>query len=259
MPNVRALVLRSPGTNCDAETEHAFRLAGAFAERIHVQRVLEAPAMLEQFQIVCFPGGFSYGDDLGAGKLLAHVVQQHLRLALEGFRDRGGIILGICNGFQVLLKTGLLIEPDPATRLPRATLAFNRHGRFEDRWVYLQLTPGRCAFLQGEERIELPIAHAEGNFTAADPVLLDELTAQGRVFARYVDAAGQPGDYPINPNGSQGAIAGICDWTGRVAALMPHPERHVEAYQHPRWTRRRAQPAEGDGLRFFRCAVQACQ
>jgi phosphoribosylformylglycinamidine synthase I len=251
---VRVLVLRAPGSNCDHETEHAFELAGAEAQRIHVNRVVENPAMLAEFQIVCIPGGFSYGDDIAAGSIFANLLRRKLGDELREFRDRGRLILGVCNGFQVLLKSGMLVQPDSAGR-PRATLAFNARGRFEDRWVHLKLTRGRCAFLQTDAIVTLPVAHGEGNFAVSEPSMLDDLDAEGRIVARYVDTEGNLGDFPINPNGSMGSVAGICDETGRVFALMPHPERHVSPYQHPSWTRRRIQPAEGDGLQIFRSAV----
>jgi phosphoribosylformylglycinamidine synthase len=255
MASVRVLILRAPGTNCDEETSHAFRLAGGMPVPVHLNRLLEAPRALDEFQILCIPGGFSYGDDLAAGKVLATLLQLRLGDALRGFRDHDRLILGTCNGFQALLKSGLLVEPDAKTGRARATLTLNRHGRFEDRWVHLKLTPGRCAFIPNEAIVTMPIAHGEGNFVVTDPALLGELDACGRINARYVDAAGNAGEFPINPNGSMGDVAGISDATGRVFALMPHPERHVWAYQHPRWTRRREQPAEGDGMGIFRAAV----
>lgn len=257
MATVRVLVLRSPGTNCDEETAFAFRLAGAQTERIHVQRIIEEPDILSGFQIACFPGGFSFGDDLGAGRILATLVRTKLADAFQKFRDQGRLILGICNGFQVLLQTGLLVEPEAETGLIPATLAFNQQGRFETRWVHLAMTPGKCAFVRDSEIITLPIAHAEGRFSVSRPELLEEWGKENRIVARYVAADGQPGDFPINPNGAMGDVAGITDRTGRVMALMPHPERHVTPYQHPRWTRRIEQPAEGDGFRIFRNAV-AC-
>lgn len=255
MAKARILVLRAPGTNCDEETEYAFKLAGGHPVRMHVNRLVEMPRMLDEFQILCIPGGFSYGDDIAAGKILATVLQRRLGDALQAFRDRNRLILGICNGFQVLLKAGLLVAPDQATGLPRATLTINRQGRFEDRWVHVAMVAGRCAFLNGTTVAAMPIAHGEGNFVVSDNAVLDELDSAGQINARYVDASGQRGGWPTNPNGSMGDVAGISDPSGRVFALMPHPERHVCPYQHPAWTRRSAQPVEGDGLAIFRNAV----
>lgn len=255
MAKPRVLVLRSPGTNCDEETLHAFELAGAAGERIHINRILEAPQALSEFQILCVPGGFSYGDDVSAGRILANQLRLGLGDALFEFRDRGGLMLGVCNGFQVLLKAGLLIEPDPKTKQAQATLGFNTHGRYEDRWVHLQLKAGRCAFIRDDAQITLPIAHAEGNFVVSDESLLDRLEADHRLAARYVDADGTPGPFPINPNGSMRDVAGVCDETGRVFGLMPHPERHLYFWNHPRWTRRDSQPDQGDGRIIFQNAV----
>lgn len=258
MAQVRVLVLRSPGANCNEETAFAFGLAGATSEQIHVNRLLERPDMLDEFQILCVPGGFSYGDDLGAGKVLSLRLESLID-RLQSFRDADRLILGICNGFQVLLKTGLLIEPAESDGKAKATLAPNAQGRFEDRWVHIAIRQGRCAFLTNDDLWAVPVAHGEGNFQADEPGVVDRLRTDGRIVAEYVDAEGRPGAFPINPNGSLGNVAGVCDRTGRVFALMPHPERHVHPWQHPQWTRRAVQPAAGDGLRFFQCAVHYFQ
>jgi phosphoribosylformylglycinamidine synthase subunit PurQ / glutaminase len=250
----RALVVRAPGTNCDEETAAAFERAGASAETWHIGRVLEEPAALDRFQIFTIPGGFSYGDDLGAGRILATRLGTVLTDALHRFHDRGGLIFGVCNGFQVLVKAGLLpgLSPDV-----QATLTHNDSGRFEARWVRLLPQPGLCPFLPDDEPIELPVAHGEGKFVISRPESLASLERNGQVVLRYVDDHNQPTqDYPANPNGSVGAVAGICDPTGRIFGLMPHPERNIEPFHHPRWTRM-PQKAEGDGLRLFRSAVVA--
>ncbi len=160
----RVLVLRAPGTNCDEETAFAFDQAGGQSDRIHIQRIVEEPKLLDAYQIACFPGGFSFGDDIAAGRIYSTIIKAKLADAFFKFRDRGGLILGICNGFQVLLQTGLLVVAEPSTDQIPATLAFNSQGRFEDRWVYLRLTAGKCAFVDKNEIITLPIAHAEGGF-----------------------------------------------------------------------------------------------
>lgn len=255
MATVRVMVLRAPGTNCDHETAHAFELAGGKADRIHVQRLLESPGLLRDYQVLCVPGGFSYGDDVAAGRILATLLRTKLADALRDFRDRQSLVLGICNGFQVLLQTGLLIEPDSKTGHVPAALTLNRQGRFESRWVHLAMASGRCAFVQADEILEMPIAHAEGQFVVTDSRWLETWSREQRIVARYVDPKGRPGPFPTNPNGSMGDVAGICDSTGRVFCLMPHPERHAFPEQHPRWTRRKEQPPEGDGLRIFRNAV----
>lgn len=252
MATPRVLILRAPGANCDAEAQFAFERAGAEAERIHVNRLREQPRLLQKFQILMVPGGFTYGDDVAAGKILAVQLSHFLSDALREFRNKEKLILGVCNGFQVLLKAGLLMPPDEEG--PLATLANNTSGRFTDRWIHLQAAPGKCPFLKGYDRLHLPIAHGEGNFICREPWMLKGLQESGQVVLRYVDAAGQPGPFPVNPNGSQGDVAGLCDATGRVLGLMPHPERHVLPTQHPRWTRT-GLAEEGDGLRLFRNAV----
>src|SRR5262249_9708754 len=182
MATPRALILRAPGANCDAEAEFAFTKAGAFAERIHVNRLRENPKLLDRFQILMIPGGFTYGDDVAAGKILAVQLAHFLSDAIRRFRDAEKLILGVCNGFQALLKAGLLIPPDEEG--PLATLATNTTGRLEDRWIYLQASPGKCPFLVGYERFFLPIAHGEGRFICRAPWILKGLEQSGQVVLR---------------------------------------------------------------------------
>jgi phosphoribosylformylglycinamidine synthase I len=256
MANARVLILRAPGANCDGETHFAFEQAGALVDRLHINRLRENPALLQRFQILVVPGGFTYGDDVAAGKILASQLAHFLGDELRRFRDRERLILGICNGFQALLKAGLLLPPDEEG--PVATLAPNSSGSFSDRWIYLQSTPGKCPFLTGIDRLHLPIAHGEGRFLCRTAWQLEGLCQTGQAVLRYVDAGGRSGGYPVNPNGSQGDIAGLCDPTGRVMGLMPHPERHILPTQHPRWTRL-GLAQEGDGLAIFRNAVRFFQ
>ncbi len=253
MATPRVLILRAPGANCDGEAQFAFEQAGAIAERVHINRLRENPKLLAEYQILVIPGGFTYGDDVAAGKILANQLAHFLGDALRRFRDEEKLILGICNGFQAILKAGLLMPPDEEG--PVATLAHNARGLFQDRWVHLQATPGKCPFLTGIDRILVPVAHGEGRFICRENWQLIGLQQAGQIVLRYVDERGQPGDFPVNPNGSQGDVAGLCDATGRVLGLMPHPERHVLPTQHPRWTRN-GLAAEGDGLAIFRNAVQ---
>lgn len=256
MPRPRAIVLRAPGTNCDQETAEAWERAGADAEVWHIGRLLDAPHALDNFQILTIPGGFSYGDDLGAGRILATRLGTVLDRALRRFHDRGGLVLGICNGFQVLVRSGLLpggVEAQGANAL--ATLAHNDSGHYESRWVRLAPRPGRTPFLVDDAPIELPVGHGEGKFVARDASTFAALDAAGQIVLRYVDASDQPTQaYPANPNGSQEATAGVCDPSGRIFGLMPHPDRHFDPLHHPRWTRR-GLAQEGDGLRIFRNAV----
>jgi phosphoribosylformylglycinamidine synthase len=253
MATPRVLILRAPGANCDAETQFACQQAGAGADRVHVNRLREQPALLARYQALVVPGGFTYGDDVAAGKILALQLGAFLGDALRSFRDAGKLILGICNGFQALLKAGLLLPPDESG--PLATLAANSSGKFEDRWITLRAAPGNCPFLAGVQRLHLPVAHGEGRFVGRDGGVFQYLEQTGRVVLRYCDPEGKPGGYPVNPNGSEGDLAGLCDRTGRVLGLMPHPERHVLPTQHPRWTRE-GLAAEGDGLAIFRNAVR---
>jgi phosphoribosylformylglycinamidine synthase subunit PurQ / glutaminase len=248
----RALVLRAPGTNCDLETAHAFERAGGIARRVHVQALAERPAAADDYQILCIPGGFSYGDDVASGRILALELVTRLSDMLLRFRDRGGLVLGICNGFQVLLQTGLLLTDEAGQR--QATLAHNRSGRYVDRWVRLRCQPGNCVFLHGLTTLELPVAHAEGRFVARSAADLESLAAAGQLPLRY---AADAGGVATNPNGSVADVAGSCDPTGRVFGLMPHPERFINATQHPAWHGRLDPDAAGSGLAVFVNAVRA--
>lgn len=254
MAKPRVLVLRAPGTNCGYETAYAFAQAGGIAEVCHVNRFLDRPAMSRDFQILCVPGGFSYGDDVTAGRILGNLFQHHLQDAMAEFKDAGKLILGICNGFQALIKSGLLLASDGNG--VRATLCSNDSGRYEDRWVHLAVDGDRCVFLRGLSQLELPVAHAEGKFVARDATELQRLANAGQLVLRYVSPTGaEDPSFPTNPNGSQANVAGICDETGRVLGLMPHPERNIDPLHHPHWTRR-PQPCQGDGLRLFQNAVE---
>jgi phosphoribosylformylglycinamidine (FGAM) synthase-like amidotransferase family enzyme len=274
----RILILRAPGTNCDTETAYAFQRAGGQAEILHVRRVLESPELLHDFQVLCVPGGFSYGDDIASGRIFGVQLQHHLSGAMREFKAAGKLIIGICNGFQVLAKYGLLSD-DNSPRGPGVTLAWNASRKFEDRWVNLLSDGGKCVFLAGISKMYLPVAHGEGRFFAQDEAALAELQRRGQLPLRYTSSTccqqktaaametprtiGTDNDarieqsiaYPDNPNGSVANVAGMCDETGRVFGLMPHPERHIDPTQHPRWTRGEAGEV-GDGLRLFQNAVQ---
>src|SRR5215212_1589244 len=223
MVRPRILILRAPGTNCDEETAHAFSLAGGEPERWHINRLLEEPRRVADYQVLCVPGGFSYGDDIAAGRILGNQIQHHLAGALEEFRAAGKLILGVCNGFQILMKTNLLVAPDENGAT--ATLTLNDSGKFEARWVRLRVEPNRCVFLQGIRDVELPVAHAEGKFVVRDAKIFASLQAEGRLVMRYAAKSGtaanglaghsQSVPYPDNPNGAMGNIAGVCDETGR--------------------------------------------
>ena len=256
----RALILRAAGTNCDGETAVAFRMAGAEVVLYHVNEVIRDPALLASCQMLVIPGGFTYGDDIASGKILANELRYKLGEPLRRFLADGKLILGICNGFQALVKAGLLPNATGTSAI-EATLTVNDSGRFEDRWVRLRATSHEpratvsCVWTRGlESDLELPVAHGEGKFLARDGDVLTRMQRQGQVVLRYVDAAGRTDRYPGNPNGSVDGIAGVCDPTGRVLGLMPHPERHVVRTQHPCWTRGEAR-GDGDGLALFRNGV----
>jgi phosphoribosylformylglycinamidine synthase I len=254
MTEVKAIVLRAAGINCDMETEYALELAGAKTQRIHINRIIEDKNLLDAFQIIVFPGGFSYGDDVAAGKILANQIVHHLFDPIQKFIEQGKLVLGICNGFQVLVKTGILSGGDSTQHHENVTITWNDSGKFEDRWVYLAPQTERCVFIEPGRQIYLPIAHAEGKIVTKDASTLERLTSEDHIAFKYVDRNGNEGDYPINPNGSIHSIAGLTDATGRVLGLMPHPERFVRPTQHPRWSRE--QNVDCDGMTIFNNAVR---
>jgi phosphoribosylformylglycinamidine synthase I len=248
MAKVKTLILRAPGTNCDGETTFAFEQAGSAVDSAHINRLVTGDTSLSGYQILVIPGGFTYGDDVSGGKILANELKLKLGGDIQRFVERGGLILGICNGFQVLVKAGILPPVEDGQRL---TLSGNDSNRFECRWVYLQINrESPCIFTKGISAMYLPIAHGEGKIMA-EKETLDKLN----VVMRYADAKGDTkAGYPGNPNGSADNIAGICDATGRIFSLMPHPERFINWSQHPRWTRE-ATRQHGDGLAIFLNAV----
>ena len=255
MKEVKAVVLHAAGINCDIETEYALELAGAKAERIHINKLIEDKNLLTEYQIIVFPGGFSYGDDVAAGKILANQIIHHLYEVVQTFIEDGKLVLGICNGFQVLVKTGILPGNDSSNHQKEVTITYNDSGKFEDRWVYLSPETNKCIFIEQGRQIYLPIAHGEGKVVTKDKTTLEKLKSAGHIAFKYVDENGNEGDYPINPNGSTESIAGLTDTTGRVLGLMPHPERHIRHTHHPHWTRLEKM-GEPDGLTIFNNAVK---
>jgi phosphoribosylformylglycinamidine synthase subunit PurQ / glutaminase len=267
MKRLPVLVIRAAGINCDEETMHCWRLAGAEPHLAHVNTLADHPGMLDDFSIVTLPGGFSYGDDIAAGQILAQRLTQDLAEPMRQLVERGGGILGICNGFQALVKAGLLpgdLEPgrDGARTVSDAhrrlvTITFNDSARFEARWVRLEVCTDRCPFVRPDERrfLEMPVEHAEGRVVTRDKDALQQLQTSGRIAVRYVDVDGNTERYPGNPNGSTAGIAGLCDSTGRIFGLMPHPDRHFDHTHHPHWTRRNP-TGPADGLTVFLNAVE---
>jgi phosphoribosylformylglycinamidine synthase subunit PurQ / glutaminase len=254
----RAVVLRSAGTNCEREAVHALRRAGAEVDLVHLGRFLESPERLRDYRIVLFPGGFSYGDDIASGVVFAVEMRRRVTPELRKMVGDGALVLGICNGFQILVRAGLLPWTREGDGVQEATLAPNLSGHFECRWTRLEVTTDRCAFLSKGQLLDVPVAHAEGRFVVRDPAVRARMAADGQFALRYVGESGAPAAYPANPSGSEDAIAGVCDPTGRVLGLMPHPERNVESWHHPDWTSGRT-PEEGDGLRVFVNAVRAAR
>ncbi len=258
MKKTKVLILRTAGTNCDWETEHGFALAGATPERVHISRLLEGSVSLFDYGILVIPGGFSYGDDLSAGKVLANELRFKLQDQILSFAESGRPIIGICNGFQVLVKTGLL----PFSRERGsvcATLTFNDSGRFEARWIYLRCT-GKSPLLAGlsGETITLPVAHGEGKFLTGDKKDLETLRKNGQVALQYATPEGKETlDYPENPNGSAKAIAAVTNEKGNILGMMPHPERFLYPYCHPAWTRQEGKST--DGLRVLKSIVRYAQ
>ncbi len=243
-------MLRAPGTNCDYETQVAFEAAGSAVDSALVYELFRGERSLDDYQILVIPGGFTYGDDISAGRIFANEIRLRLGEEVKHFVAQGKLVMGVCNGFQVLVKTGILPGLEGHGPQP-VTLTNNDSGRFECRWIHLKVDPDSpCVFTRGMTGMYIPVNHGEGKLVAA-PGVLEKLN----VVVRYVDPAGNTGaGYPHNPNGSLDDIAGICDGTGRIFALMPHPERFIRWTQHPRWTREAPQPT-GDGLQVFVNAV----
>lgn len=280
----RVCVLRAPGTNCDVETAYAFETCGAVADRVHLFQLLENPKSLANYQALCVPGGFSYGDDIGSGVIFASQLRSHLAETLGEFLQRDTLMLGICNGFQVLLKAGIL--PGGASEWPPkpdvladATLTWNDNGKYTALWVRLKVGSSKNVFLRGIDELDVPIAHGEGKLVVRDPATLDRWQQNGQCALTYTltrsaseafEAESHADNqaslarrvsvtetlpFPINPNGSMANLAGLSDPSGRVLGLMPHPERFLFATQHPHWTRLGLR-GEGAGMRLFRNAVE---
>ena len=257
--DVKVLVITGFGLNCEKETAAAFRLVGATPEQVHLNDLIAGKRTLKDFHILAFIGGFAFGDHLGSGTVFANRVKFRLREQLEQFVADGKLVIGICNGFQTLTRLGMVPALDGDYFTQHVALAHNDSGTFRDDWCRLKANPASpCVFTAGIDQIRLPLRHGEGKFVA-DPETLAQLEAAQLVAFRYADAEGRPAtDFPDNPNGSLNAIAGICDPTGRVFGLMPHPEAFLSPYNSPSWTADKVAgtlPEEGDGVRIFRNAV----
>lgn len=251
----RVAVFKTSGINCDAETAHAFAMAGGNSEIVMMEDLKNGERKLEDYQIVAFPGGFSHGDDLGSGTVAALDLDTYLGNQLERFREKG-LILGVCNGFQILVRSGLL--PMGTLGARDATLDRNDNGKFVSRRVNLSIENSRCVFLKDMPYtgpVEFQVAHGEGKLVMPSQTLAG-VEGNGQVVFRYVDVAGNPTqEFPHNPNGSPNAIAGICDPTGRILGLMPHPERSIFRAQYPN-ARRLPQDFQPEGIPIFERMVQ---
>lgn len=263
---VKSIVITGNGTNCEMEMAHACRLAGsAEVDIVHISELLCGKKRLDDYHFLNLPGGFLDGDDLGSAKAGANRIihaeikggKEKLYAQFVKFIDDGKLILGVCNGFQLMIKLGLLPAFGRDYSTQTVTLTFNDSGRFEDRWVYLRINgDSRCVFTKDLEKIYLPVRNGEGKIVTENRTVLERLHANNHIVMQYSDENYEEAtmDYPGNPNGSVDAIAGICDETGRIFGLMPHPEAYLHYTNHPRWTRENL-PEEGAGLSIFRNAV----
>jgi len=250
------LVLRAPGINCERETLHGFELAGATCEYVHIKRLIEHPDLLDNFSILAIPGGFAYGDDIAAGLVLANEMKRRMGERLLGFIDRGGLALGVCNGFQVMVRLGLLPRTGGNGLRQEITLSPNLSNHYECRWVTLKSQDSRCAFLEPNLELRLPAAHGEGYLMTPDEQTSQLLSDEGYVALCYTDTEGSATEvYPTNPNGSPGGVAGLTDVTGRVLGLMPHPDRAYLPFHMPQW-RRDGLAEQGDGMAIFASMVE---
>jgi phosphoribosylformylglycinamidine synthase subunit PurQ / glutaminase len=263
MSEPRVLIITGLGLNCEAETEAAFRMEGALPEKVHLLDLLDASAArrISDYPLLAFIGGFAFGDHLGAGSVFANKIRWRLYDDLLRFIEKGGLALGVCNGFQTMVRLGLLPGLDGDFRTPRATLAPNDRPGYRDAWVRLAFDPASpCVWTRGIATMELPSRHGEGKLLLA-PEIARRVEDQRLVVARYTGPDGAPTqEWPWNPNGSPGAVAGLCDPSGRLFGLMPHPDAYLYPFHHPLWTRRKLEgklPAEGAGLAIFRNGVAA--
>jgi len=266
MAKPKALILTGYGINCDEETRFSFEMAGADATVIHINDIIENKSLLKSYQIFAFPGGFSYGDDTGSGKALANKIKNNLYDEMMSFLTRDTLMIGICNGFQVMVNLGIVPGLQQPIGTTEVSLEHNASFRFQCRWVDLIInTHSNCVFTRGINRLHIPVAHGEGNFIAPQQVI-EQLSHNNQIIMQYTKPDGSlaDGKFPYNPNGSMLDIAAICDKTGRIMGMMPHPERHIFFMQRDDWTylkelakrENKEIPEYGEGLQIFKNAVQ---
>ena len=258
----KVLIPTGYGLNCENETAYAFASVEGVADKVHSSDVFAKPSILEDYHILAMIGGFSFGDHIAAGKVLANRYKYRLAENLERFIEGGKLVIGICNGFQSMVQLGLLPGFDGRYDEQLVSLVSNESGVFEDRWIMLTANPSsKCVFTNNMQSIELPVRHGEGKLVVRDEGVLHRLRRDGQVALQYADPATGKATmrYPLNPNGSLDSIAGICDPSGRVFGVMPHPEAYNNPYNHPNWALQRqakSLPSEGLGLQVFRNAVE---
>jgi phosphoribosylformylglycinamidine synthase subunit PurQ / glutaminase len=265
MPKPHALILTGYGINCEEETAYAFERAGAVSAIIHINELIKNPDFLLKNQIFAFPGGFSYGDDTGGGKAMANKIKNNLINEFMAFIDKDTLMIGICNGFQILANLGILPAIDGTVGKAEISLEYNRTFRYECRWVDLNIGDSPSIFIKGIKKLRVPVAHGEGNFFA-EKTILKKIEKMGLVVMRYAKPDGSlaKGEFPYNPNGSVNDIAAICDKSGRILGMMPHPERNTFLTHRDDWTylkekakrKGRSIPEESEGLTIFKNAVK---
>ncbi len=267
----KALILTGYGINCEEETYTCFRTAGADADILHINDLIENPKALEDYQVLAFPGGFSYADDTGSGNAYANKLKNHLNEKILSFAQKDKLIIGICNGFQILINLGLTPTANNKYGTRQTALMHNTNARLECRWVHLKNTSQKCIWTKDIDLLHVPIAHGEGNFYAEDAVLTD-LQSNDQIAFKYIKPDGSPADqtFPHNPNGSILDIAGICDPSGRIFGMMPHPERFYSFENEDGWELKKealiresrksgtplSLPKKGAGLKIFQNAVK---
>ncbi len=268
MSKVKSLVLTGYGINCEEEMAAAYELAGADAQIVHLSDVFADRISIHDYQILNFPGGFSFGDDLGSAKVLGNKFKfkplasgKRFMEELQKFLADGKYIMGVCNGFQALVKMGLL--PNVGGKFEQeATLTHNDSGKFEDRWVRMRVNEqARTPYLDGLDFFDVPVRHGEGKLIFRDKAVREAVLAQNLNCLTYADAQGNPtAEYPLNPNGSELNCAGLTDPSGQVFGLMPHPEAYLSLYNHPNWGQKKRQnpdvPEEGEGLQLFKNIIE---
>ena len=252
MTQPKACILRTDGSNCDEELYAAFEEAGCKSSMVHINEFRAKQKKFTDYQIIALPGGFTYGDDIASGKILAVEMISFFKEELDKYIEKGGYLFGVCNGFQTLVRTGLLPFQTPGKM--SATLTNNDSGHFECRWVKIKAEKSKASYLDDLPLMEIPVNHGEGKFFAS-PETLKKIEQSNLVVLRYTDNDGNPTQkYPENPNGAFNAIAGITNSTGRILGLMPHPEKFINLTNHPNW--RRKQSKKADGLIFYKKIVQ---